>query len=52
MLQWIAANLATLLISLALLAVVTLIIRHLLRQKKQGKISCGGNCAHCHGQCH
>lgn len=51
MLQWIAANLATLLISLALLAVVTLIIRHLLRQKKQGKSSCGGNCARCHGQC-
>ena len=54
MLNWFAANLGTILISLVLLAVVILITRYLLRQKKAGKSSCGANCAHCamHGQCH
>ena len=54
MLQWIGANLGTILICLVLLAIVTFIIVHLIRQKKQGKSSCGCNCAHCamHGSCH
>ena len=54
MLDWIAANLGTILISLVLLVIVSLIVVHLLRQKKAGKSSCGANCAHCamHGQCH
>ena len=43
MLEWLTANLGTI-----------LIIRYLLRQKKAGKSSCGAGCAHCamHGQCH
>lgn len=54
MLQWIWANLATILICIALLGMVSLIIRYLLRQKKAGKSSCGCNCAQCpmHGTCH
>lgn len=54
MLQWIGANLVTILICLVLLAIVTFIIVYLVRQKKQGKSSCGCNCAHCamHGSCH
>ena len=54
MLRWLSANLGTILISAALLVVVFLIIRYLLRQKKTGKSSCGAGCAHCamHGQCH
>lgn len=54
MLDWIAANLGTILISLVLLVIVSLIVVYLLRQKKAGKSSCGANCAHCamHGQCH
>ena len=54
MLDWFAANLGTILISLALAVIVTLIVVYLLRQKKAGKSSCGANCAHCamHGQCH
>ncbi len=54
MLQWIGANLGTILICLVLLAIVTFIILYLVRQKKQGKSSCGCNCAHCamHGSCH
>ena len=47
MLHWISANLSTILISIALSAIVVLIIRGLVRQKKQGKSSCGGNCAGC-----
>ncbi len=54
MLQWIGANLGTILICLVLLAIITFIIVYLVRQKKQGKSSCGCNCAHCamHGSCH
>ena len=54
MLDWFAANLGTILISLVLLVLVFLIVRYLLRQKKSGTSSCGCNCAHCalHGQCH
>lgn len=54
MLQWIVANMGTILICLVLVAVVALVIRSLVRQKRQGKSSCGCNCAHCamHGACH
>ena len=54
MLDWFAASLGTILISLVLLVIVSLIVVYLLRQKKAGKSSCGANCAHCamHGQCH
>ena len=41
MLHWISANLSTILITLVLIAIVVLIIRSLIRQKKQGKSSCG-----------
>ena len=36
MLHWISANLSTILITLVLIAIVVLIIRSLIRQKKQG----------------
>ena len=54
MLQWIGANLGTILICLVLIAIVTFIVHYLFQQKKQGKSSCGCNCAHCamHGSCH
>jgi len=54
MLNWIAENLATILICAFLILIVFLIIRYLLRQKKAGKSSCGCGCANCamHGQCH
>ena len=54
MLQWISENIGTIVIGLILLVVVGLIVRSLIRQKKQGKSSCGCNCAHCtmHGNCH
>ncbi len=54
MVQWIGANLATILICIVLLVMICLIVRYLVRQKKQGNTSCGCNCAHCamHGSCH
>ena len=54
MLQWISTNIGTILINLLLLAAVALIIRSMMRDKKQGKSSCGGNCAGCAacGACH
>lgn len=54
MLHWIGSNLATILICAVLVVIVAFIIRYLVRQNKQGKSSCGCNCAHCamHGSCH
>lgn len=54
MLTWLSANFSTLLISLVLFAVVISIVRYLIRQKKQGKHTCGcsGGCAGCSGDCH
>lgn len=46
--------LATIIISLILILVVVLAISSIVRDKKQGKSTCGGNCAHCPsgGACH
>ena len=51
MFSWIGANLSTILISIFLIAIVILISLSLIRQKRQGKSSCGGDCASCHGGC-
>ncbi len=51
MFSWIGANLSTILISIVLIAIVTFISLSLIRQKRQGRSSCGGNCSHCGGQC-
>ena len=54
MLNWIANNISTVLISLGLLIIVSAIIAKLVKDKKKGKSSCGCNCAHCamSGSCH
>jgi len=51
---WLAANWATILISLILIGVVAAIVAGLVRDKKKGRSSCGGNCGHCPmgGSCH
>ena len=51
MLMWLSANLGTIIISLVLAVMVVGIAVHLIRQKRQGKSSCGGDCASCHGGC-
>ena len=52
MFEWLAANLATIIVALVLLAVVVLVIRKMIRDKRQGKgsCSCGGSCGSC-GAC-
>ena len=44
---WIADNIGTILITLFLLLIVTGIVLVIIRDKKRGRSSCGGNCAHC-----
>ena len=50
MLSWLAANLINILLVAVIAAVVILLIRGMIRDKKAGKSSCGGNCAAC-GAC-
>ena len=55
MLGWITANLANIVICLALALLVAAIVRSLVRGRRQGKASCcGGSCGCCPmgGACH
>lgn len=54
MLQGIAENAGTIVVSLALIGLITGIVVCLRRDKKQGKSACGGNCGCCPmaGSCH
>ena len=56
MFEWLAANLATIIVSLVILAAVVLVIRKMIRDKKRGKGGCswGGDCGSCGacGVCH
>ncbi len=54
MVSWIMENIGTILVSLFLILIVTGIILSMIRDKRQGKSACGGNCAHCRGcaACH
>ena len=54
MLQWIGENAGTIIISFALIALVTWIVIRMRKDKKQGKSSCGCNCSCCPmaGSCH
>ena len=47
MVTWLAENLGTILITIALIVLVTAIIRIMIRDKKMGKSTCGGSCASC-----
>ncbi len=53
MFEWLAANLATIIVALIVLAVAALIVRQMVRDKKRGKggCSCGRDCRAC-GACH
>lgn len=54
MVQWLTDNLGNILISLLLAAVVILAVHKIIKDKRQGKSSCGCNCSHCamSGACH
>ena len=49
MLDFIVANLGTIIISLLLVFIVALAARSIIKDKKSGKSSCGGNCGSCGG---
>lgn len=52
--NWILGNLATIVISLILIAAVTGIVIGMRRDKKKGKSLCGAKCGSCpmSGSCH
>ena len=54
MFQWIGENAGTVIVSIALVALVAGIVIRMYKDKKQGKTSCGGNCGCCpmSGSCH
>ena len=51
MFAWIAENIATILICLVLALAVVLIVVKLVRGRKNGCASCGGNCGRCPTDC-
>lgn len=54
MLSWFVQNLATILISAVLLALVTAVLAGMVKSRKKGKSGCCGGCAGCamNGCCH
>ncbi len=54
MLEFLSANLATILVGVAVLAIVALIVYNMIRAHKKGGSSCGSACAGCPnaGICH
>ena len=47
MLAWLVANLVNLVLILAVAALLGLIVRGMVRDRKAGKSPCGGSCADC-----
>ena len=47
MISWIMGNIGTIIITLLLILIVVGIIISMIKYKKRGISSCGGNCAHC-----
>lgn len=45
-------NPGTFLVLLVVAGMVALVIRSMIKDKKAGKPSCGGDCSHCGGACH
>ncbi len=43
---------ATAIVGVILLAIVGAIVYGMVKDKKNGKSTCGGDCGHCKGGCH
>ncbi|CDD54430.1 MULTISPECIES: FeoB-associated Cys-rich membrane protein [Ruminococcus] len=52
--EWFSANIGTILVLLIVCALVALVVRKMLRDRRKGKSSCGCNCGCCpnSGMCH
>lgn len=51
MLSFLKANIWTIVVLVLLVFAVVMIIRSLVKNKKEGKSACGCNCSECHGCC-
>lgn len=51
MLSFLKANLGTIIVLIVLVAIVFLIIRKLVKDKKKGVGACGCDCSNCHAGC-
>ena len=51
MLSWLSDNLVNIALMAAIVLIVALLIRVMVRDRRAGKAPCGGNCASC-GACH
>ena len=51
MLSWLSNNLVNIALIAAIVLIVALLIRSMVRDRRAGKAPCGGNCASC-GACH
>ena len=47
MISWLSDNIGTILITFLLILIVGGIIFKMIRDKRKGRSSCGGNCAQC-----
>jgi hypothetical protein len=47
MISWIVGNIGTIIITFFLILMVAGIIISMIKDRKRGISSCGGNCAHC-----
>ena len=47
MFAWLSANLINIVLVAVIVLITGLLIRSMVRDKKAGKSSCGGNCASC-----
>ena len=47
MIIWMTENLGTIVVSIILVVIVAFAIRRIVKDRKDGVSSCGGNCAHC-----
>lgn len=52
--SWLSANIGNIIVIMILLAVVFFGVRSIIRDKRQGKSSCGSHCGSCpmSGSCH
>lgn len=54
MMTWLVNNISTIIICIVLIGVITAIVAYMVRNKRQGKTSCGCGCKNCamSGYCH
>lgn len=52
MISWLSANIGTILVLAIVVAIAAGAVFVIRKDKKNGKSSCGGNCAACGGCCH